>query len=547
MGWASGFRAGSDIAQRIIDGREKRQLKEGLSRAADQYRVTEGEYGPQLGENVAQVQGLKQQAIQGGMTPEMAGQQYDQSIAELQRRQGLTAPDFSVGSRGKNYGTRQEASAVAQPQVMQAQAQTYESMGQPDKAADMRANALNMENSRVGLEANKIKLTVAQRGEREQSNLDTYNSAVAQLQPSDRTPDRLLAIANSYELTSGQQDTLIANLAGRNEAEIKIARQQITKLTQGKSLDQLSELHKSNELLDPGRHFEVLRDKDGNVSLQMVDSKTGNPIGGPAFRGTEAEATRYLNLAASSPEALVDYATNLAKIKSDMAKNDAATRASDASTSQSNANVALIAANTDKTRAETRALSNGTKEDQAKAADYRKALSSAIADVMKDERFSRLPAGEQDKIIAATTARINAVYAIAPDAALGSNQPGFDPYANPGRGGTDKPGPPVYVAPAAGGGLGLTAGQAATATTEMAATAAQRDQARAQNAQRKAEVQQLSPQVINTLTLEQVRAVQAGGYLQLLNPEQLDAVRARESQLYNAEQDRLYREGYGLQ
>jgi len=145
MGWASGFRAGSDIAQRIIDGREKRQLKEGLSRAADQYRVTEGEYGPQLSDNVTQVQGLKQQAIQGGMTPEMAAQQYDPSIAELQRRQGLTAPDFSVGSRGINYGTRQEASAVAQPQVMQAQAQAYESMGQPEKAASLRADAQRME------------------------------------------------------------------------------------------------------------------------------------------------------------------------------------------------------------------------------------------------------------------------------------------------------------------------------------------------------------------------------------------------------------------
>jgi len=165
MGWASGFSAGSDIAQRIIDGREKRQLKEGLSRAADQNKVIEGEYGSKLSDNVTQVQGLKQQAIQGGMTPEMAAQQYDPSIAELQRRQGLAAPDFSVGSRGINYGTHQEASAAAQKQVMQAQAQAYESMGQPEKAASLRADAQRMEAT-----TQQIKLTGLQTKAAERDN-----------------------------------------------------------------------------------------------------------------------------------------------------------------------------------------------------------------------------------------------------------------------------------------------------------------------------------------------------------------------------------------
>ena len=73
-------------------------------------------------------------------------------------------------------------------------------------------------------------------------------------------------------------------------------------------------------MLDPGRHFEVLRDKKGAVTLQMVDSATGKPIGAPAFTGSEAEATKYLYTAASAPETLAEYAASTAKAKLDATK-----------------------------------------------------------------------------------------------------------------------------------------------------------------------------------------------------------------------------------
>ena len=292
MGWASGFRAGSDIAQRIIDGREKRQLKEGLSRAADQYRVTEGEYGPQLSDNVTQVQGLKQQAIQGGMTPEMAAQQYDPSIAELQRRQGLTAPDFSVGSRGINYGTRQEASAVAQPQVMQAQAQAYESMGQPEKAGSLRADAQRME--ATGLEIKGL-----QRGQKLADSIEVANKTTADFakglstdaegNPRNLSTEDLLAImqnrigafqsASLFDEANKVTDSYFKMQDNVFKANERTLGADLRKTIASGSLDAFGRFY-DKYVLDGAKVTSVTQGKDGaiTVSRQTDDGRALPPI-----------------------------------------------------------------------------------------------------------------------------------------------------------------------------------------------------------------------------------------------------------------------------
>jgi len=292
MGWASGFSAGSDIAQRIIDGREKRQLKEGLSRAADQYRVTEGEYGPQLSDNVTQVQGLKQQAIQGGMTPEMAAQQYDPSIAELQRRQGLTAPDFSVGSRGINYGTRQEASAVAQPQVMQAQAQAYESMGQPEKAGSLRADAQRME--ATGLEIKGL-----QRGQKLADSIEVANKTTADFakglstdaegNPRNLSTEDLLAImqnrigafqsASLFDEANKVTDSYFKMQDNVFKANERTLGADLRKTIASGSLDAFGRFY-DKYVLDGAKVTSVTQGKDGaiTVSRQTDDGRALPPI-----------------------------------------------------------------------------------------------------------------------------------------------------------------------------------------------------------------------------------------------------------------------------
>lgn len=292
MGWASGFRAGSDIAQRIIDGREKRQLKEGLSRAADQNKVIEGEYGSKLSDNVTQVQGLKQQAIQGGMTPEMAAQQYDPSIAELQRRQGLAAPDFSVGSRGINYATHQEASAAAQKQVMQAQAQAYESMGQPEKAASLRADAQRME--ATGLEIKGL-----QRGQRLADSIEDANKITADFakglstdadgNPRTLSTEDLLAImqnrigafqsASLFDEASKVTDSYFKMQDNVFKANERTLGADLRKTIAGGSLDAFGRFY-DKYVLDGAKVTSVTQGKDGaiTVSRQTDDGRALPPI-----------------------------------------------------------------------------------------------------------------------------------------------------------------------------------------------------------------------------------------------------------------------------
>ncbi len=150
MGWAAGFRAGSDVAQRAMDNYKKQQLEQGLSQEAAKYDVVEGAAGPELEQNIQQVQGLKQQAIAGGMTPEMAAQQYDPAIAELTRRSGLTKPDFSISQAGRgpdgnaiNYATRQEARQAAAPLRSEGLAGVYRRGGDIEGADRLEARALD--------------------------------------------------------------------------------------------------------------------------------------------------------------------------------------------------------------------------------------------------------------------------------------------------------------------------------------------------------------------------------------------------------------------
>jgi hypothetical protein len=150
MGWAAGFRAGSDVAQRAMDNYKKEQLEQGLSQEAAKYDVIEGGYGDELQTNIQQVQGLKQQAIAGGMTPDQAAAQFDPSINELTRRAGLTQADYSMSQGPRdatgmptNYATRQEARQAAAPLRAEGLAGVYRREGDIEGADRLEARALD--------------------------------------------------------------------------------------------------------------------------------------------------------------------------------------------------------------------------------------------------------------------------------------------------------------------------------------------------------------------------------------------------------------------
>jgi len=195
--------------------REEDQLKRNLAQESGRYNVTEGAYGPGLQENITQLQGLREQ------DPAQAAA-YDQAIAELTRRQGLTAPDYSVASGAQNYGTRQEARQAAAPMRTEGLAGVYRQAGQIDKADELEARAFDQQRAiareqrdirafetqqaaakQQGL-LTDVQLTDAQRKQRMQEAFDTGFADINK-QTFEKPEERTAAILSLVERTQGVQ------------------------------------------------------------------------------------------------------------------------------------------------------------------------------------------------------------------------------------------------------------------------------------------------------------------------------------------------------
>lgn len=130
-----------------------------LSRTSAKFDVTEGAYGEGLGQNLQQVIGARNQALEGlgeQATPEQRQQvldQYTPAMSELSRRVGLQGPDYSIASGGENYATRQEARMAAAPLRSEALAGVYRRYGDVERADALEARAQELQR---GLTADRI-------------------------------------------------------------------------------------------------------------------------------------------------------------------------------------------------------------------------------------------------------------------------------------------------------------------------------------------------------------------------------------------------------
>jgi hypothetical protein len=158
MGFAAGMQAGSAMAQRGLDIYEKAKLRQDLAQESERYNVTEGAYGEGLGENLQQVIGARDQALQRlsgdayargeEATPQERQQvidQYTPAMAELSRRVGLQGPDYSIASGAQNFDTRQEARQAAAPMRTEGLAGVYRRSGDIEKADALEARAFDMQ------------------------------------------------------------------------------------------------------------------------------------------------------------------------------------------------------------------------------------------------------------------------------------------------------------------------------------------------------------------------------------------------------------------
>jgi len=333
MGWASGFQAGSQVAQRALDAYEKSQKRYAYDQALKGVGIQEL-YAPTATEQQAAAANAETQALAA-----QDAQEFGLAVPEqyTQRQAGEATAPTRYSLAGQTYDQRpsQDMVGLARTEALARATERFD----PIEAQRLRATALQMkgqiaeqaynekyrplqlQSAQTKLASDRLSLGEAQQKATERTNMVNYQAAVAELPPDQQNNSQVLVdLATKFKLTTKQQDELIAARAGRSTNEITLARNDITKLIKNKSLDELSELHKTNDMLDPGRHFEVLRDKKGAVTLQMVDSATGKPIGAPAFTGSEAEATKYLYTAASAPETLAEYAASVAKAKLDATK-----------------------------------------------------------------------------------------------------------------------------------------------------------------------------------------------------------------------------------
>ena len=147
----------SNIGKGLVAVADAKKARD-LAQTSARYDVTEGAYGEGLGQNLQQVIGLRDQALQQldegaslrgeDVTPAQRQQvldQYTPAMSELSRRVGLQGPDYSVASGPTNFATRQEARQAAAPLRAEGLAGVYRQYGDVTKADELEARAQEMQ------------------------------------------------------------------------------------------------------------------------------------------------------------------------------------------------------------------------------------------------------------------------------------------------------------------------------------------------------------------------------------------------------------------
>ena len=314
-GLSGGFQTGLQLGQAV---RERRQ-RDALAKEAARYGVTEGAYGPELLQNIEQLEGLK------ARDPSQAAA-YDQAIAELERRSKMTAPDFSVSSGAQNFATREEAERAVRPTRAEGLSRVYEQFGDIEKAEELRERADAGRFRQVQMESAEIGLRGKRQEETARNNLAAFD---AEYRP-DMRPDEIKALAEKHNLTRAQHLGVIEQMAGLQEGELKQFDAEVKNLMKGKNLSGLAELYNTDERFDPNTGLRVSKGKDGKVTLEFFDVETNQVVEREQY-ASEALAVRDLTIRATAPEQLAEWRLGI--------------RAKEAQ-------IGLVGAQTDKARAE---------------------------------------------------------------------------------------------------------------------------------------------------------------------------------------------------
>lgn len=332
--WARGLAAGLETGYRLGEmyqkGAERRALQEAATATPEQLQGYTSEQGAQLeaaaksglydiGMKTDEAGNFQGYTVTPKASPEMQGLVAPGQVTEMygQRYEGTLSPERVRGLRmGRMADVLAETDPVRAEQLRAAQAeQEYLAQARP---MQLESAGLELRGKRADAE-DRQRMVDFQAWMQEDPTRGQNFQAVA-------------AKARELGMSIDQQFKVASNLTGIDEAEFKAGQARIRKLTQGQGLDGLLKLHKDSNDLDPGSHFEKTVGKDGRITLNRVDTATGQIIQPNVFSGKEDEVVGYLNKAAMDPATIVDYTMTLQKNKAAIAAQEAATEASRATT-----------------------------------------------------------------------------------------------------------------------------------------------------------------------------------------------------------------------
>jgi hypothetical protein len=319
-----------------------------LAKESARYDVTEGAYGPGLQENIQQLEGLRAgvaDPAQNSYDPQQLAA-YDQGIAELTRRQGLTAPDYSVASGAQNFGTRQEVRQAAAPLRAEGLAGVYRRYGDVERADALETRAYEQQRALAAEERAKagearsaqdfatrqtetgLRINRLTQEEAERQNYSGFNAYAAE-NPNATAAELKDAAFKQFKFTPKQWQEAVNTRLGIGENEQKEFVLGIKNKLKGKNLQQLGSLYNSDPDFDDKTDLAIVPGKNGAVTLNFIDKATNKITGSQTFNN-EALATEYLNKQATEPETIGSWMLALQK-------NQAAIDASKASASRDRA------------------------------------------------------------------------------------------------------------------------------------------------------------------------------------------------------------------
>ncbi len=342
MGWAAGFQAGSRAAKDALDTyyatKERLDLEKAMGLTPQEVQARQAT-PDEISRAQAETQGLAAQdaAMFGNTAPGEAPfnpAMYAPTMPQAGQRVGLST--YQIGNQTFNRQPTQAeidaarytaaADVVALRNPLEAQRMRL-AAAQEQRAVAAEGRAVTAEDRAQQGFLTEQQLRKYQLGEAEEKAAVTGRSKQFSewySQNPNATFADISAKTKELKMTTSERFKVASDITGINVTELKNNSAMLEKLTQGKGYQELLQIHKDSELLDPGSHFEAIPGKNGQISLQRVDTKTGKAIGGVAFTGSEAEVTKYLSTAANAPDTIVDFTLNLETKRASIAKDLAA-------------------------------------------------------------------------------------------------------------------------------------------------------------------------------------------------------------------------------